>query len=130
TVTVKPRPSAAEAPKLACVVVTPICPPAPENSPDSGWFSVNPAGSQPKFTGSTSGLKLAGASAGPAVVEGAVGGRVRWPSCCADEAGDGCRVALSPPPAATSTTAAAASTGISHDLPDRSMCCTVTRSAD
>src|ERR1700744_4486876 len=96
TVTVKPRPPAAEAPKLACVVVTPTCPPVPENSPVPGWFSVNPAGSQPKFTGSTSGLKLAGASAGCPVVEGAVD--ARWAGRGADdEAGeeeDPCCVAL------------------------------------
>ena len=103
------------------------------NSPGAGRFSVNPEGSQPKFTGSTSGLKLAGASAGCPVVEAAVD--VTWDCCGADEeAGeveDPCRVALRPTPApATRTTAAAASAGISHDLRDSSTCGTVTRSAD
>jgi hypothetical protein len=103
------------------------------NSPGAGRFSVNPEGSQPKFSGSTSGLKLAGAPAGCPVAEAAVD--VTW-ACCGtdDEAGEveePCRVALRPTPAtATSTTAAAASAGISHDLLDRSMCCTVTWSAD
>ena len=93
------------------------------NSPGAGRFSVNPEGSQPKFTGSTSGLKLAGASAGCPVVEAAVD--VTWDCCGADEeAGEveePCRVALRPNPApATRTTAAAASAGISHDLRDSS----------
>src|ERR1700733_2706719 len=106
------------------------------NSPGDGRCSVNPVGSQPKFTGSTSGLKLDGASAGCPGVEAAVDvtGACRGADGEAGEAGEAeelCRAALRPTPApATSTTEAAASTGISHDRPDRSMCGTVTRSAD